>query len=316
MIEHSPPPSSAWSVVWTRGEGCPELAALLGGKDARRAGPDLRTSCVEARADLLVGRKLTSFDLVSVAVPHDFDPSRVAGVIAAVAGGPHSLLAARLARRLADVLEVPVSLVAASPEAGADPPAEQALERAASLVPIPERRVLRAANPGAAVRALPRGSLLVLGAPGGTWWQRQITGPGRQLRLGAPAGAVVVRRAPRRCFHRMEEPLAMGVQMPAGEALRLTDAAVVPVAAEGRLVGLVRRRALEAADPASPLGGIMEDPTFANAEDPLGLVPALSAFLDGAPVPVVDATGRLCGTVSATAAGDEDDTTLAGTGTA
>jgi len=296
---HPRHPLPRWSVVWTHGAGCPDLANLLAGGEARRAGPDLRASCVEARADLLVGRKLTSFDLVSMAVPYGFDPSRVEAVVAAVAGGPHSLLAARVARRLSAALEVPASLVAASPEEVADPAAEEALERAATLVPISERRVLRAANPGAAVRALPPGSLLVLGAPGGTWWQRQFTGPGRQLRLGAPAGAVVVRRAPRRCFHYMEEPAAMGVQMPAGEALRLAGTAVVPVAEEGRLVGLVRHRALSEADPGAPLGRIMEAPAFALAEDPLNVVGELSAFLDGAPVPVVDASGRLCGMVTA-----------------
>jgi len=293
--------------VWTHGEGCPDLANLLAGGEARRAGADLRASCVEARADLLVGRKLTSFDLVSMAAPYGFEPARVDSVLAAVAGGPHSLLAARIAHRLATVLQVPASLVAASAETGADPAAEEALERVAGLVPIPERQILRAANPGAAVRALPPGSLLVLGAPGGTWWQRQFTGPGRQLRGGAPAGAVVVRQAPRRCFQYLDEPAAMGVQMPAGEARRLSDAAIVPVAEEGRLVGLVRRRALEAADPAEPLGRIMESPLFALAEDALDVVPGLAAFLEGAPVPVVDGAGRLCGMVSAAAAAAADN---------
>jgi CBS domain-containing protein len=294
--------SAGWSVVWTRGEGCPELANLLAGSEAHRAGADLRTSCVEARADLLVGRKLTSFDLVGMAVPYGFDPAQVTGVAAAVAGGPHSLLAARVAQRLASALEVTVSLVAASADAGSDPAAEAALERVSGLVPIEEQTVLRAANPGAAVRALPSGLLLVLGAPGGTWWQRQFTGPGRQLRGGAPAGAVVVRRAPRRCFQQMEDPAAMGVQMPAGEARRLSTAPIVAVAEEGRLVGMVRRRDLEAADPAAPLGSLMEAPIFALAEDPLDAVAGLAAFLEGAPVPVVDGSGRLCGMVDAAAA--------------
>ena len=43
----------------------------------------------------------------------------------------------------------------------------------------------------------------------------------------------------------------------------------------------------------------MEAPAFALAEDPLDVVGGLSAFLDGAPVPVVDASGRLCGMVTA-----------------
>ncbi len=300
---------AGWSVVWTRGEGCPELANLLGGGEAHRAGADLRNSCIEARADLLVGRKLTSFDLVGMAVPYGFDAAEVRGVAAAVAGGPHSLLAARVAQRLAAALEVPASLVAASADAGSDAAAEEALERAAAQVPIAEQRVLRAANPGAAVRALPAGLALVLGAPGGTWWQRQFTGPGRQLRGGAPAGAVVVRRAPERCFQHLDPPTAMGVQMPAAEALRLSATPIVAVAEEGHLVGMVRRHILEAADPGAPLGSLMEAPIFALAEDSLDVIAGLAAFLEGAPVPVVDGSGRLCGTVAAAVAalavGDE-----------
>lgn len=304
MVERSSPtPGEGWSVVWARGAGCPDLAGLLGGDAAQRVGPDLRASCIEARADLLVARRLTSFDLVPVAVPYGFDPGEVCAVVGAIAGGPHSLLAARIAERLAAVLDVSVSLVAASADTATDDLAEQALERAAAAVPVPERRVVRAANPGLAVRALPPGSLLVLGAPGGTWWRRQFSGPGRQLRLGAPAGAVVVRSAPRRCFHEMGEPAAMGAQMPAAEALRLTADGAVPVAEDGRLIGIVRRRALEAAAPAATLGSLMEDPTFALVDDPLDAAAQLFAFLDGAPVPVVDGARRLCGLLALSSPG-------------
>jgi len=228
-------------------------------------------------------------------VPHGFNPKAVAAVVAAVAGGPHSLLAARVAERLGRALGVPPSLVAASTDAGSDDAAEAALGRAAASASVPERRVVRAANPGAAVRALPSGSLLVLGAPGGTWWRRQFSGPGRRLQVGAPAGAVVARTAPRRCFHEMAEPAAMGSQMPAGEALRVTTDAVLPVAEEGRLIGLVRRRVLEAAPPTATLGSLMEPPSCARLNDPLDAALALAEALEGAPVPVVDAAGRLCG---------------------
>lgn len=289
------PDSRPWSVVWVRGEGCPELASLLAEGEARRVGPDLRSSCLDARADLLVARRLTSFDLVSLAVPRAFDPRSVEAVAAGVAGGPHSLLAARIAERLGRALRVPTTLVATSPDSHSDEAAEAALERAAALVPAPDRRLVRAANPGAAIRALPARSLLVLGAPGGTWWRRQFTGPGHQLQVAAPAGAIVVRSAPRRCFQEMGEPVAMGRHMPAGEALRLTTDAVVPVADEGYLVGLARRRTLEAADPSTPLGSLMEPPTSARLEDDLARVGTLAESFAGAPVPVVDAGGRLCG---------------------
>jgi len=98
----------------------------------------------------------------------------------------------------------------------------------------------------------------------------------------------------------------MGIQMPAGEALRLSVSPIVAVAEEGRLVGLVRRRALEAADPAAPLGSLMEAPIFALADDALDVVAGLAAFLEGAPVPVVDGAGRLCGMVAAAAAAEPE----------
>ena len=294
------PGARPWSVVWTRGKGCPELAALLGEGRERRAGPDLAATCVEARADLLIARRLASFDLVPLAVPHDFDPRAVGEVVAAVAGGPHSLLAARVAERLGGALGVPTSLLAASPDERKDDAAEVALQRAGDLIGTRERRLVRAANPGAAVHALARGSLLVLGAPGGTWWRRQFFGPGHRLQVMAPAGAVVVRTSPRRCFQEMTEPAAMGEQMPVGEALRVATNAIVPVADRGYLVGLVRRRALAAAPPTATLGSLMEAPVSVRLEAPLTAARALSEGLEGAPVPVVDEEGRLCGLLELT----------------
>ncbi|MBM3695175.1 MAG: hypothetical protein FJW79_04495 [Actinobacteria bacterium] len=297
MAEGPSIPAGEWSVVWARGHGCPELADLLAGGRAIRTGPDLRASCVEARADLLVGRRLIPEDLVSLAVPYDFQPAAVRAVVAAVAGGPHSRLAAGVAQRLSAALDVPVSLLAVSPEPGADSRAWEALERAGDGLASAERSVRRAANPGAAVRALPPGSLLVLGASEGTWWRRHLAAPGRQLRLAAPAGAVVVRHAPPRCFRIMEEPVAMGLHMPAGEARRLTDLPVLPVAEEGRLVGLVHRRRLDDADPAQPLSHLMEAPRAVQVDDPLEAAAALAVTLDGTPVPVIDSGGRLRGLV-------------------
>jgi len=295
LAERRFPGSDHWTVVWARGKGCPELANLLADGAASRVGADLRSSCIDAGADLLVARRLTSFNLIPVAVPHEFDPSAVRAVVAAVSGGPHSLLAAQVATRLGGALSVPTSLVTISPDPGSDDRAEAALRRAAAVAPAPEARGVRAANPGTAARALPAGSLLVLGIGGGTWWRRQLLGPGHRLRTGAPAGAVVVRTAPRRCFQEMGEPVAMGRQLPAGEALRLTTEAVLPVAENGYLIGLVRRRVMGAAPPTVPLDTLMEPPSFVRLDDGLATAADLAAFFEGAPVPVVDTDGRLCG---------------------
>lgn len=296
------PGEAPWSVVWSHGAGCPQLASLLADGRPQRAGPDVPASCIAARADVLVARRLTSFDLVPVVVPHGFDPRSVRAVVAAVAGGPHSLFAARVAERLGAALGVPTSLIAASAGSRSDDHAEAALGRAAAAVSMPEGRVVRAANPGAAVRALPAGSLLVLGAPGGTWWRRQFAGAGHQLRTGAPAGAVVVRTAPRRCFQEMSPPAAMGREMPALAARQLTAEPVIPVAESGRLIGLVRRQALDAATPATTLGSLMEPPCSVRLEDPLEAALSAASLLEGAAVPVVDGENRLCGLLSLSSA--------------
>ena len=80
----TPHPGKPFQVVWTRGRGCRELAELLGGDTAIRSAGDLTDACVEARADMVVSRKLLpSFDLVPVAVPMDLPAMGFGSVVAA-----------------------------------------------------------------------------------------------------------------------------------------------------------------------------------------------------------------------------------------
>ena len=106
--EESGPPlteSDRWSVVSASGAGCWELAQVLADGDASVVHrTNLRDACITAGADLLVQRRLTSFDLVSVVVPHGFDQETVGSVVVAVSGGPHSVLAARVARKIAEAV--------------------------------------------------------------------------------------------------------------------------------------------------------------------------------------------------------------------
>jgi hypothetical protein len=101
-------------VVWTRGNGCSELAELLSDVTPDRISGDLVEQCISQRADLLVSRRLPgSFDLVNVAVPLDFEPENVTGVVSAVAGGPHSFLAAETASRIGRRLGVEAEMISA-----------------------------------------------------------------------------------------------------------------------------------------------------------------------------------------------------------
>ena len=284
-----------WSVVWTRGAGCVELAGLLGAGEPHSVEGDLKKTVIETRADLLVARKHSSFDLVGTAVPNGFAPDAVASVVAAIGSGPHSALAAHVAQRLSDSLGVGGALVSASPDPDHDQSADAVLGEIAAQVPDLPTTVVRAESARALVGTFDEGTLLVVGAPGGSWLQRQFFGPGRKLVVGSPSGAIVVRSAPRRVFHEMVEPDPFGAQMLVADALRLMANDSVPVAVDGVLVGAVSRRDLEAADPMATVGSVTRESVFVAPDDPLSSVDELEAFV--LPVPVVDDSGRLLGVV-------------------
>ncbi len=259
---------------------------------------DLTKACIDARADLLVTARASAFGLVSTAVPHAIDPDRkIPAVVGAVGTGPHSPLVASLTGLLAAGLGTDSVLVTMSRSDAED---EQALETLGSLDPlVPEAgtKVVRADTAAGLVDSLPADALLVLGAPGGSWWQRQFFGPGRRLIHRAQAGSVVAKAAPGRCFQAMGDITALGRQMRARDALAVMAHPVAAVVAEGILVGVVRRVALERT-PSGTVGDAMEPVASVMADDPIETTTDLAAFLDGSPIPVVDNDGRLLGGVS------------------
>ena len=101
--------------------------------------------------------------------------------------------------------------------------------------------VVRAKSAKALIATLEPDTLLVIGAPGGSWMQRQLLGPGNQLRHAAPGGVIVVRSAEPRCFQKAKQGVVVSPWLQVEEARRITlDAAAVPVVADGILVGIVR----------------------------------------------------------------------------
>ena len=96
--------------AWTRGRGCQPLAETLSEEAAIPVKGDLHTMCVSATIDILVGRKMTRFDLVPTVVPTNIDLDRVTSVTIAVGEGPHTPLAAAVGARIAAVLGVPGEL--------------------------------------------------------------------------------------------------------------------------------------------------------------------------------------------------------------
>lgn len=287
-----------FSVVWTRGKGCVELANLLADGRPNRVEGDLIVRAIEHRADLLVAKKVPSdFDLVSVAVPIDFQPEKVTKVVATVSGGPHSALAAEVAARLAHALDVPAEMISARVPDTDSTPADEILERIGLTVPGITGRVVEVEGMAELVEDLDEGALLVLGAPGGSWLQRAMFGPGARLRRTAQAGAVVVRGAPDRVFHHMGEPVYVGPLREAADTLRFHTERTLAVAEDGRLVGLVRRDRLLGAG-SDPVGTVMEDAISVRVDETMSEAWVLEPEFGGDPIPVTDHDENLVGGLS------------------
>jgi hypothetical protein len=259
---------------------------------------DLQTSCIEHRIEYLVTKKMTGFDLVPLIVPNGIDFDRVRSVTAAVADGPHSPLAVAVAESIGLSRGIPVSVATAF---HSNEDRDIAIDRLDRLVDDDEMEqiVVASDNASAIVEDLHDSALLVIGAPGGSWFQRQLYGPGHKLVVGAPAGAVLVRSAPRRCFAEAADATAVAVSphLPTTEARRVMIHPVAPVADEGRLVGVLRASALAATDTATSVGDLMEPPVSVNATEPIEAASDLETFLDGGPIPVIDDSERLIGVI-------------------
>ncbi len=289
---------SAMKVVWTRGAGCSELAQLLSDEVPPRISGDLVEGCIDQRADLLVSRRLPgSFDLVNVAVPMDFVPENVTRVVSAVAGGPHSFLAAETAARIGRKLGVEAEMISAV-RPGDDPAdAEELLDRIGLAVPEIGGRVVAVEGISELVEQLDEGTLLVLGAPGGSWLQRSRFGPGARLKSRAPAGAIIVRSVPDRVFRWMGEPVFVSPLRNADDTLLLHQEKVLAVADEGMLVGLVRRENLERVGN-SAVESVMEEALSAKVDETIAEAMELEPTFGRDPIPVTDHDERLVGGLS------------------
>ena len=284
-------------VVWTRGRGCAELAGLLS-DDADRIIGDLTKGCISRRADLLVSRRLPgSFDLVNVAAPLGFVPENVTRVVSAIGGGPHSALAAQTAAAIGRRLGVEAEMVSAT-RLGEDPnEAQEVIERVALSVDEIGGRVVEVAGIAELVESLDEGSLLVLGAPGGSWLQRAMFGPGARLKSKAQAGAVIVRSAPDRVFRWMGEPVFVGPLRNADDTLRMHPENVLAVVEDGVLVGLVRRESLEQVG-AAIVASVMEDALSTKVDETIVEARELEPTFGKDPIPVTDYDEHLVGGLS------------------
>lgn len=286
------------AVVWTRGRGCAELADLLAEGQPSRIAGDIEDECITRRADLLVSRRIPgSFELISVAVPVDFQPENVTSVVATVAGGPHSLLAAETASQLGRALQVQAEMVSAASPGDGPESAMDVLNQIGGTLPDLRSRVVEVEGVTELVDGLDDGALLVLGAPGGSWLQRSMFGPGARLRRTAQAGAVVVRSAPERVFRYMGDPVYVAPLRQADDILRFHAEGTLAVADGGRLVGLVRRERLADAG-GSPVGDFMDEAMSVRVDETMTKAWALEPTFGADPIPVTDHDEHLVGGLS------------------
>jgi hypothetical protein len=281
-------------VVWSRGPGCSELADLLATESAHQVDANPAKACIERRADLAVMRSVATFDLVPLAVPSKVDLTAARQVVAAISTGPNSDLAAAITVRAAAALGLPAKALTAVRPGAARGPARGRLTEIRTATGL-EGEVVEASAAVDFVSGLAEGTLIVLGAPGGSWLARQLLGPGAKLRAHAPAGAIVVRDAPRRVFQHLVDASAIGIHTRAADALRLTDTPTVPVTDAGRLVGIVRRSTIEELDPEHEVGDVLETAPYVVTEDDLDSLGGLADFYERGPIPVVDRRGALIG---------------------
>ncbi len=303
---------AVWNVAWTRGDGCRPLAQALSEGTAQPIRGDLALTCIELRTDLLVARRLTSFDLVPVVVPHALNLDNVESVTVAVSDGPHSPLAASVADRIASALGVEWEIVTAYRDSSEMPEADGRLARLAERHPSAKQEAFETRHAADLTDRLSPHALLVLGAAGGSWLQRQFFGPGHRLAVAAPGGTVAVRSAPRRCFHALDDRhgAVVGTHMLVSDARRIFDLAAVAVAEEGRLVGVVRAASLSPSQDNATVGDVMDPPVSVGVKEPLSAAIELADFLDGGPVPVTGSRGEILGVIDVTALEAEDLTEL------
>jgi hypothetical protein len=282
--------------LWTRGEGCLELATLLSPVPPLRVEGDLGAACIEHRADAVVSRRLSSsFDLVPQVVPHGVDLSLAGSIVAAVSGGPHSPLAAAVAAQVGRVTGLPASMVCAYRDDEGQASAVSLIQDLYQLLPDLEYRLIEATDATSLTAQLPDDATLVLGAPGGSWLQRTFFGQGAKLIQAASAGVIVVRSAPPRVFQQMGEPVYVSPLRDATDTLRVHREGLLAVADAGKLVGVVRQSALEIADPGVPVSELMEGARSVLWDAAVEDVIDVWKEFDPDPIPVVDYEDNLVG---------------------
>lgn len=299
--------STQFRTMWTRGNGCAELAQALDA-DAIRVTGDLTRAAVGHRADLLVARRFSpSFDTVSTAVPFDFNAESVRAVAALVSSGPHSALATTIAHRVGTALGVPIRVESAYENDGDQVDALNVVEQLGRLAPGAEVGIIQAESAAKVAEAFGEETLIVLGAPGGSFIQRHFFGTGARLISHAPMGAIGVKAAPIRAFRSMTEAQYVSPYLAVTDALAVMEGDSCAVVDGGEVIGLVSRRSLVMVGDVGRVLDCMGDAIVVHQLDPIEDVTTRMQEAGVSALPVVDKDTKLLGTVHRHSVGRDDD---------
>jgi Mg/Co/Ni transporter MgtE len=93
----------------------------------------------------------------------------------------------------------------------------------------------------------------------------------------------------------MGEPVFVGPLHLAGDTLRLHPQSMMAVVENGQLVGVVRRRKLQSANPGAAVGELMDEPLAVRWDQSLEDAGGAVGSVEESPLPVTDGDGRLVG---------------------
>lgn len=291
-------PGFAGRIAWTKGESNREVAELLCDLAIRLNG-DLETECVDKKIDVVVSKRIPRSDIVSAIVPVAFDSDAISSVAVAVGEGPHSPLAVSVAEKIADRLGVPGTAIAAYRTSAQDREARQRLGRLVASGSSLDTVTLRTPDPRSIADDIPKDTLLVHGAGGGSFMERHLTGTGHRLTSRARGCVLVVRSSEPRCYQAAVSPTpyALAPELLVADALQVMTHPFAPVVSARKLLGIVRVETLVAADPGSPIEPFIETVTGLNRRDPLRIATFERDHLGPGPLPVIDNDGHLVGVI-------------------
>jgi hypothetical protein len=285
-------------VAWTKGGSNREVAEILGTAPIRITG-DLDTACIDNRIELLVTKRFPRSEVVPAVVPVGFHTDAIDSVAIAVGDGPHSPLAVTIGESISQRLAVPASVITAYSTTDEYGDAQRRLEKLTAGRGDLDSTAIQTSDPRSITEHLSKETLLVHGAPGGSFLERHFTGTGNRLTSRARGGVLVVKDAPRRCFQIAIDPTgyAIAPELLVGDALHVMTHPFAPVVKAHELLGIVRAHTLVHADAGATIAPFIEPEEGVGRCEAVDAIASKRDQLGSGPVPIIDDDGNLTGVV-------------------